>query len=204
MKEEELTKGERTGIEIIDAAHHLFVDQGYHGTSMRQIAEAAGIALGGIYNHFAGKEEIFEGVIRMYHPYHDILAALEEAPGDTIEEFVRNATHLWMGTMSSRKDFLNLMFIEIVEFESRHMPALFQEIFPKVVEFTQRMLDKPGNLRPIPTPVILRTFLGLFFAFFITELLFGEVAPPGFREGALDHSIDIFLHGILADEPSRA
>ena len=204
MKEEELTKGERTCVEIIDAAHRLFIEQGYHGTSMRQIAEAAGIALGGIYNHFAGKEEIFEAVISAYHPYHDTLAALEKAPGDTVEEFVRNATHLWMETMSTRKDFLNLMFIEIVEFESRHMPALFQEVFPKVVDFAKRITSGRGNLRSIPMPVILRAFLGLFFSFFITELLFGEVPPPEFREGALDHIIDIFLYGILADEPSGA
>ena len=197
-------RGEQTRTDILQAAHDLFTQQGYHGTSMRQIAEAVGIALGGIYNHFAGKEEIFEAVIEKYHPYHDTLAALESTPGDTVEELVRNATHLWMEVMSSRKDFLNLMFIEIVEFESRHMPALFQEVFPKVVEFTTRITSGRGNLRSIPMPVILRAFLGLFFSFFLTELLFGEVPPPEFREGALDHLIDIFLYGILEDEPSGA
>jgi len=47
------TKGETTRLTIEDAAVELFMEHGYHATSMRQIAERAGLALGGIYNHFA-------------------------------------------------------------------------------------------------------------------------------------------------------
>ena len=53
------TKGERTRAVLLDAAKRLFVSNGYHGTSMRQIADEAGLALGGIYNHFGNKEDIF-------------------------------------------------------------------------------------------------------------------------------------------------
>ena len=57
------TKGETTRLAIEDAAVELFMEHGYHATSMRQIAEHAGLALGGIYNHFASKEELFEATI---------------------------------------------------------------------------------------------------------------------------------------------
>lgn len=36
----------------------LFYEKGYHGTSMREIADAVGIKAGSLYNHFAGKQEI--------------------------------------------------------------------------------------------------------------------------------------------------
>ena len=48
----QMLKGEHTRGSIINAAHSLFANQGYAATSMRQIAEEAGLALGGIYNHF--------------------------------------------------------------------------------------------------------------------------------------------------------
>jgi AcrR family transcriptional regulator len=51
MDQEELTQGEQTKSEITQVAYRLFLEQGYHGTSMRQIAQNSGIALGGIYNH---------------------------------------------------------------------------------------------------------------------------------------------------------
>ena len=108
------TKGELTRTAIIEAAHQLFIRQGYNATSMRKIAQEAGIALGGIYNHFASKEEIFEAVFIENHPYLEMIPAIESAEGTTIEEFVSNAAQQMMAAIHNRPDFLNLMFIEIL------------------------------------------------------------------------------------------
>ncbi len=43
---------------ILNAAHRLFVQQGYTATSMRQLAEEAGIGKSTIYHHFADKQTI--------------------------------------------------------------------------------------------------------------------------------------------------
>ena len=40
----DLSRGEKTRQRILDAALELFCRQGYHGTSMRQIATRAGLA----------------------------------------------------------------------------------------------------------------------------------------------------------------
>ena len=70
MNKEKTTKGEVTRLAIEEAALELFMEQGYHATSMRQIADKAGLALGGIYNHFSSKDEIFEAVDRFYRAYY--------------------------------------------------------------------------------------------------------------------------------------
>ncbi len=57
------SKGQRTAARIIDAAELLFAEQGYAATSLRQIAEGAGIREPGIYNHFAGKQELYNAVL---------------------------------------------------------------------------------------------------------------------------------------------
>src|SRR5512138_2178270 len=84
---ETVKKGEATRLAIEDAAIHLFLEQGYHATSMRQIADRAQLALGGIYNHFSSKEDIFEAIILDQHPYKKILPLILEAEGETAEEF---------------------------------------------------------------------------------------------------------------------
>jgi AcrR family transcriptional regulator len=75
-------KGETTRLAIEDAAVGLFLEHGYHATSMRQIAEYAGLALGGIYNHFSSKDELFEAIIIDKHPYKQVLPAILLAEGE--------------------------------------------------------------------------------------------------------------------------
>src|SRR5687768_13355453 len=43
---------------VVDVAIRLFVEKGYDGTSIADIAEAAGLAKSSIYHHVAGKEEL--------------------------------------------------------------------------------------------------------------------------------------------------
>jgi AcrR family transcriptional regulator len=198
MPQETPTRGQRTRNAIIRAAHRLFVKQGYHGTSMRQIAKQADIALGGIYNHFAGKENIFHAVFLEYHPYHEVLPALEAAQGESVEEFVRDAASQMLNALKRRPDFLNLMFIEIVEFESVHVHELFANIMPRGVKIVQSILSKEGQIRPIPPVMIMRNFIGLFFSYHITEVILGPEAPPEFQENAMQHAVDIYLYGILS------
>ena len=86
-----LDRREHTRTTILQAAHDLFIKQGYHGTSMRQIATTAQIALGGLYNHFASKEKVFEAVFLTFHPYHEVLPLISAAKGTNLEQLVQDA-----------------------------------------------------------------------------------------------------------------
>jgi AcrR family transcriptional regulator len=194
-------RGEHTQAEIVSAAYRLFADHGYHGTSMRQIAQEAGIALGGIYNHFASKEELFLTVLLERYPLKLALPMMAAAQGTNIEEFVRDAASRMVAGFDDQRDFLNLMFIEMVEFKGVHLPRIFEKYLPELIGFTQRLAQGRDELRPLPVMVLLRAFLGLFFSYEMTELFLADQLPAEMMENALDYFIDIFLHGILADHP---
>ena len=199
-----LTRGERTRSEIMTAAQQLFVQHGYHGTSMRQIAQRADIALGGIYNHFDSKEQIFLTVLTEMHPLHYVLPLMSTAPGSTLEEFVREAAKQMVEGVGERLEFINLIFIELVEFKGEHLAQIFNIFFPRIMEFAQRIIQSDGELRPIPLPVLVRAYIGLFFSYILTELLLSKQLPPEMEQDALDHFVDIFLHGILVENPPPA
>ena len=193
-----LSKGERTRQAIIDAAHSLFTEQGYNATSMRQIAERAGIALGGIYNHFASKDEIFQALIIEKHPYVQILPVLNSAPGDSVEEFVMNAARIIHSELGHRPDFIKLMLIEVVEFGGRHFPPLFNELSPQILPMLERFTAPDSGIRPLPAPLILRTLMGSIVAYYITEFLMSDASlPPALRDTKLEDFMNIYLHGIL-------
>lgn len=203
MMEEPTSRGERTQVQILQAAMHLFIDHGYHGTSMRQIAAEAGIALSGIYNHFASKEDIFLAVLFEWHPFHDVMPALIAAQGKTIEAFVWDAANRLVAQFQDRVDFLNLMFIELVEFKGKHLPQLVENYFQNVLRFTERFLEGKAELRPIPPLMLVRAFIGLFFSYVMTELMIARQLPPEMQENALEYFVEIYLHGILANDPLK-
>ncbi len=136
------TRGEQTRSAILQAAHDLFIKQGYHGTSMRQIAKEAHLALGGLYNHFSSKEQVFAAVFQAFHPYHEVLPLIAAAQGDNLEQLVQDALRRMAQAVEGRPDFLNLMFIELVEFDARHIPHLAQIILPQMAEILARLKEE--------------------------------------------------------------
>src|SRR5262245_6135116 len=53
-----MTKGELTRKRIVEAAAPIFNQHGYEGSSLNALMEATGLKKGGIYRHFASKEEL--------------------------------------------------------------------------------------------------------------------------------------------------
>jgi len=200
MTKETLSKGERTSRAIVDAAYDLIAEQGYAATSMRQIADKAGLALGSIYNHFSSKEEVFVAIIEDRHPIFQIVPLLNWTEGETAEAFARNAAHMLIEEVGQHPEFLNLLLIEIVEFKGAHVPIVFEKMFPMIQQLAQRFSSLDGDMREIPDFVLVRAFLGMIFSYFITELLLSRTLFVEAQGNALDHFVDIFLHGILLDK----
>lgn len=60
MAEKRTAKAEQTRAGIVDAAMRLFRESGYDATTMRAIADEAGVSLGSAYYYFSGKEELVQ------------------------------------------------------------------------------------------------------------------------------------------------
>jgi len=197
MDDAQISKGERTRRAILEAAYELFLEHGFAATPMRQIAERAGLALGGIYNHFPNKEAIFSELILERHPYRQILPILLNTPADNPKSFVRSAAQTMVDELGKRPDFIKLMLIEIVEFNGRNMPKVIERVMPEVLPLIQRFGQQKGLLRDIPPFIFFRAFIGLFFSYYMTELLIGDTPIIQTQGNALDHFVEIFLHGVI-------
>jgi AcrR family transcriptional regulator len=198
MPNQKRSKGELTRQAIIESAYNLFLKQGYAATSMRQIAKGSGLALGGIYNHFPRKETIFSELILERHPYRQILLILVNTPSDNVEDFVRKAATAMVNELGKRPDFIKLMLIEMVEFNGRNMQKIMNQVYPEI----QMLIEKfKLELTPsIPLFIFFRAFLGLFFSYYMTELLLTNAPASLVSAEPLDHFIEIFLHGILTNK----
>ena len=196
-----LSKSDRTARAILDSAYDLFSSQGYAATSMRQIAEGGGLALGSIYNHFSSKEDIFRAILQERHPFYQIMPLLKETRGESMDEFIRSAARSLVAELGHHPEFLNLMLIEMVEFKGSHAPLVFEKIMPDILFIANQLRAFQDEMRPIPLPLLMRAFLGMFFSYFITDTLLKDLFLPEMQNNALDVFVDIFLNGIHQSEP---
>jgi TetR/AcrR family transcriptional regulator, cholesterol catabolism regulator len=83
--------------DVVRLAGELFAQKGFRGTTVREIAEAAGILSGSIYHHFDSKESIGDEILSGF--LNDVLADYRAAvstsagPAEVLERIVRSTSH---------------------------------------------------------------------------------------------------------------
>ncbi len=89
---------ERRRRQIVDAAVQLFIEKGFHKTTTRQIAKAAGFSIGSLYEYVASKEDILYLVCDAIHEEMEL--GVEEALSrvnegrDALAEVIREYFHV--------------------------------------------------------------------------------------------------------------
>ncbi len=127
MLPEELSLGS-----ITRAALQCFVVNGYHGTSIRQIASAAGLSVPGVYHHYASKQSILVELcdITMQELIDASQAAMSCAGDSVLDRFDALVECL----VAFHADFADVAFVTFSEIRSldgearqRHLAARRQE-----------------------------------------------------------------------------
>ena len=147
--------------EILDAARRVFAERGFKGTTIADIADEAGIALGTIYLYFEAKDDVFRAL------------------NERLVQIITNAlthgvdTESLEGTVSSRienvfevcganRDLVRLVVLNTdsnAAAEKRMRAADERRYQPMVDAFTDAMIH--GWIRQADPAVMTRLILGL-------------------------------------------
>ena len=96
------TKGTRTRRNIIEKSLQLFSVKGYYNTSVSDILEATDLTKGGLYGHFASKEDIwyavYETAVRIWKGIVFKGIRNNADPLKRIEKFIENDIRDYLGT----------------------------------------------------------------------------------------------------------
>jgi AcrR family transcriptional regulator len=206
MQREE--KSERSRRAVLDAALQLFSHQGYRGTSVREIAEAAGVSTGNLYHHFPDKETIFQTLLDEYwqltetkrFPFNraltsgifpDNIEQLGYAARDSVREYAR---------------YILLIYVDVIEFDGAHVQRFYSELGNRLVNKVEQqglLEDVEKHLRAGVSP---RSALALttrfFFNYFAIEIIFGVREP--FQKPSMEvvkEIADILRYGMV-EKPS--
>ena len=141
--------------EISAAALELFVERGYAGTRLEDVAARAGVSKGTVYLYFASKEELFKAVVRegLVSPLAEFRSAvLEQYPGSALE-LLRMLVHGWWERIGSAP----ISGIpKLIVAEARNFPEIAKFYIAEVVEPGQAVLEAivargvaNGEFRPV-------------------------------------------------------
>lgn len=199
-------KSERSRRAVLDAALHLFAHQGYRATTMREVAEQAGVSTGNVYHHFPDKETIFRALIDEYleisgtqrFPFTRVLYGSALFP-DNIEQLGFAARD----SVRQFRSYLALIYVDVIEFGGSHVHDFYADMGYRF----GRYFEEQGNLEAIqarlrpnvsPTSALLMTSR-LFFNYFSLQILFGVEEPFGKDTTEVVQEIaDIIRNGVCA------
>lgn len=124
----------RTRQAILDAALAVFLDRGFAGTRMADVADRAGVAKGTLYLHFRDKAALFEGVLRavVVAPLAG-LAAAAPAPGERVRDVLARLFHPVLRDMESSR---RAALVRLVIAEGAR--------FPEIAATYRRVVIDPG------------------------------------------------------------
>lgn len=187
-----------TKARILKAAQHLFAQQGYDGTTTRDLAQAAGVAEGTLFRHFDNKKAILVEVATQgwVELLMDLLTELSEMGSyKAVDQVMRKR----MLNFQHNQDLMRVCFME-VQFHADLQDRIQGEVVDKMIDvaeaFFQTAIDR-GVYRPLDPKIIARVFLGMFMvAGFSESTIMGPGSSPQSIKAMAEGIADIFLHGV--------
>ncbi len=73
---------------ILKEAMRLFLERGYHGTSIEDITKASGLTKGALYWHFKSKEELLNRIMKEFESrfLDGLIKSVQEVQGGTLDK----------------------------------------------------------------------------------------------------------------------
>jgi AcrR family transcriptional regulator len=97
--------------ELLSAAERIFSARGYAGASIREIAAEAGFSVGGVYQFFPAKEELFVAVLdAVWQEYLAVTRAALDLP--TFSQRLTALTRASGTFVANRRSFLTIVVAE--------------------------------------------------------------------------------------------
>ncbi len=138
---------EKNRRDIESAALWLFTRQGFHGTTVRDIARKAGVSMGNLYNYYRTKEEIFVSLTRHMGAemaaiqQKELLPLMSSMDAPSLKKLA-----LAIGrVVSENLDYWRLMYIDVVEFRHKHFIHNYRVMGEKLRQHATEIAKTSGS-----------------------------------------------------------
>lgn len=196
-------RGAATREAVMEKARKLFAEKGFHGTAMKDIAEAVGMLKGSLYYHIESKEQLLLDLL--WTSVNDVRDRVEVAVetgslSDSPEKQLRRMLVAEIEAMADHQEE-----IRIWQAERRRVPELFREMNETATAVDQRLreiIDKgiaDGSWNPEFPDVAyqaIRSTVALFPNWYRTS---GSMTPTDIGQTLAHFAVAILRSGDAVD-----
>jgi AcrR family transcriptional regulator len=188
-------------LKIERAAQKLFTRQGFHGTTVREIAQQACVSMGKLYLYYPTKEDIFIAVVRRMEQKMEalrqkkIFPLMQSPDSETLKKLGMAIGRV----VSENLDYWRLMYVDVVEFRHKHFIQSYREVAGGLRTYSSALFQKA----PIPFPSNVNPGLAYvslymqFVTYFLVEELFGAKRYLGVsNEEAVDQFVRLYTRNL--------
>lgn len=168
-------------VQIIEEAEKLFAQKGFKGTSVREIAQNAGINLAMISYYFGSKDKLLEAIF--VYRGHTTKISLEEilkngkmSPAEKIDVLIEK----YVQKIFSQKPFYKIMSKEMLTNNTENTEKLILEIKTQNLELIAKIISegqKSGEFSTdVDLPLIMATLSGAANNFIATQKYYRKLS----------------------------
>lgn len=194
-----MTTSETIGMreKILEEAARLFVDFGYNGISMREIAEAVGISKAALYYHFTDKQALLLAILLDYLEDMNNWFQVNCAETCTVREQITKLVKTIFDQAPMRRAIIRLASQEMPHLTPEGRIQLgqiyYQKFIGQIEHILQRGIDS-GELHPMRVHEATWVLLGMMYPFFSSSESQTMICP----QEPVDLILSLFFDGAIS------
>jgi AcrR family transcriptional regulator len=162
--------------QIIDAAARVFAEKGFHRATTREIASAAGVSEGTIYNYFDSKADLLIGIMARLAELEQLDVELTQALQSDVKDFMIAISRHRLARIQRGQELLQAVLPEVLvdpKLRQRFYRQYVLRIATLMEQYVQARIEL-GHVRPVDVPLTVRVLQGAFIGLLILRMLGDE------------------------------
>lgn len=180
---------------ILDVAQRLFVEKGYTGLAMREIAEAVGLTKPALYYHFRNKQELFVAILdQLLTDLTKIIDRAETKEG-SIRQQIEHIVAVILALPVQQRSTLRLASQELAHLDAATRQRFLERYHTGFIGRITALLERgvqTGELRSVDPHLATWALLGMMFPYLHPTPATG--APP--NTALIEQMLSIYFDGL--------
>jgi AcrR family transcriptional regulator len=189
--------------QIVGAATRVFAEKGFRRSTTREVARAAGVSEGTIYNYFEDKDALLLAILDRLNETERRAADFEEGMATDFPGFLKEYLRRRISLMWENREVFRIVLSEILvnaELRARYLQRVVDPTM-KIAEENFRLRVEQGEARKTDAALAMRSVAGAILGVLVMGLLGDEEINsrwdevPDVLAGLLLHGLDVTKGG---------